>query len=158
MATHPVGTGSPAAPARTGQNRTGHLLAQIGDRLAEAEIHLTALRNLTEAPRQKDLLDRAFAQINGIDALLYRLRHALQSSPGVYSGPGCYRVCFLNEVARADKTFTVCQRSIVVPDARSRDEAITAAKQQFAELECIPDWHLHAAKIEADLTAIEKER
>ncbi len=46
---------------------------------------------------------------------------------------------------------TACQRSIVVPSAESREAAIEAAKQRFAELEGVPDWTLHATFIEAGL-------
>ncbi|MGC2201065.1 MAG: hypothetical protein WA633_13100 [Stellaceae bacterium] len=58
-----------------------------------------------------------------------------------------YRVDFINQFARYDKVYKVCQRSIVV-SAASREEATETAKKRFAELEGIRDWRIHAAMIE----------
>jgi hypothetical protein len=59
-----------------------------------------------------------------------------------------YRVDFLNQFARNEKVFRVCQRSIVVRKAESPEHAIETAKQRFAKLEGIRDWWIHAAMIE----------
>jgi len=61
-----------------------------------------------------------------------------------------YRVCFMNEVPRGDKLFRCCQRSIVIPSAPSAEQAAEEAKKQFAELEGIRDWKIHAALIEVE--------
>jgi len=61
-----------------------------------------------------------------------------------------YRVCFMNEIPRADKLLRCCQRSIVIRSAPSVEQAVEAAKQQFAELEGIRDWKIHAALIEVE--------
>ena len=61
-----------------------------------------------------------------------------------------YRVCFMNEFPRNDKLFHCCQRSIIVNSAPSDEQAVEAAKKQFAELEGIRDWKIHAAFIEVE--------
>ena len=61
-----------------------------------------------------------------------------------------YRVCFMNEIPRNDKLFLCCQRSIIVNSAPSDEQAVEAAKKQFAELEGIRDWKIHAAFIEVE--------
>jgi hypothetical protein len=61
-----------------------------------------------------------------------------------------YRVCFMNEVPRGDKLFRCCQRSIAIPSALSAEHAAEEAKKQFAELEGIRDWKIHAALIEVE--------
>ena len=61
-----------------------------------------------------------------------------------------YRVCFMNEIPRNDKLFHCCQRSIIVNSAPSDEQAVEAAKKQFAELEGIRDWKIHAAFIEVE--------
>src|SRR5215470_9459157 len=66
-----------------------------------------------------------------------------------------YRVCFMNEIPRNDKLFRCCQRSVIVRSAPSADWAIDAAKQQFAQLEGIRDWKIHAGLIEVE--AIDSE-
>ena len=58
-----------------------------------------------------------------------------------------FRVDFINQFARHDKVYKVCQRSIVV-SAASREEATETANKRFAELEGIHDWRIHAAMIE----------
>ena len=68
-----------------------------------------------------------------------------------------YRVCFINEIPRNHKLFRCCQRSIVIPSAPSTEWAIEAAKQQFAELEGISDWRIHAALIETEPVDLEAE-
>ena len=62
-----------------------------------------------------------------------------------------YRVCFMNEIPRNDRLFRCCQRSILVRFAPNIERALEAAKQEFAELEGIRDWHIHASFIEAAL-------
>ena len=66
-----------------------------------------------------------------------------------------YRVCFMNEIPRADKLFRCCQRSIVIRSAPSAEQAVEAAKKQFAELEGIRDWKIHAALIEVEAIDLE---
>jgi hypothetical protein len=68
-----------------------------------------------------------------------------------------YRVCFMNEIPRNDKLFRCCQRSILIRSAPSAERAIEAAKQQFAELEGIRDWKIHAALIEIEPVDLEAE-
>ena len=63
--------------------------------------------------------------------------------------PG-YRVSFINEIPRNNKLFRCCQRSIVIRSAPDAEQAAEAAKQQFAELEGICDWKIHAALIEVE--------
>jgi hypothetical protein len=59
-----------------------------------------------------------------------------------------YRVRFINEIPRNERLFRCCQRSIVIRSASSAERAVEAAKKQFAELEGIRDWKIHAALIE----------
>jgi hypothetical protein len=66
-------------------------------------------------------------------------------------------VCFMNEIPRADKLFRCCQRSIVIRSAPSVEQAVEAAKKQFAELEGIRDWKIHAALIEVESIDLEAE-
>jgi hypothetical protein len=68
-----------------------------------------------------------------------------------------YRVCFINEIPRNDKLFRCCQRSIIIPSAPSTEWAIEAAKQQFAALEGICDWKIHAALIETEPVDLEAQ-
>src|SRR6516225_4931079 len=63
--------------------------------------------------------------------------------------PG-YRVCFMNEIPRNDKLFRCCQRSLMIRSAPDAERAVEAAKQQFAKLEGIHDWKIHAAWIEVE--------
>jgi hypothetical protein len=68
-----------------------------------------------------------------------------------------YRVCFMNEIPRNDRLFRCCQRSILIRSAPSAEWAVEAAKQQFAELEGIRDWKIHAALIEVEPADLEAE-
>jgi hypothetical protein len=68
-----------------------------------------------------------------------------------------YRVCFINEIARNERLFRCCQRSIVIRSAPTAQQAVEAAKEQFAELEAIRDWRIHAALIEVEPIDIAKE-
>ena len=68
-----------------------------------------------------------------------------------------YRVCFMNELPRNDKLFRCCQRSIVIRSAPSAEWAIEAAKKQFAELEGIRDWKIHAGLIEVEAADLNVE-
>jgi hypothetical protein len=61
-----------------------------------------------------------------------------------------YRVCFFNEIPRNERLFRCCQRSLVIRSASSAERAVEAAKKQFAELEGIRDWKIHAALIEVE--------
>ena len=44
-----------------------------------------------------------------------------------------YRVCLMNEIPRNDKLFRCCQRSIIIGSAANAEQAVEAAKKQFAE-------------------------
>jgi hypothetical protein len=66
------------------------------------------------------------------------------------AGMPSYRVRFMNEIPRNDKLFRCCQRSIIIRSAPTTEWAIEAAKQQFAALEGICDWKIHAALIETE--------
>ena len=68
-----------------------------------------------------------------------------------------YRVCFMNEIPKNDKLFRCCQRSIIIRSAPSAEQAVEAAKKQFAELEGIRDWKIHAALIEVEAIDIQAE-
>ena len=61
-----------------------------------------------------------------------------------------YRVCFINEIPRNERLFRCCQRSIIIRSAASAEQAVETAKKQFAELEGIGDWKIHAALIEVE--------
>jgi hypothetical protein len=69
-----------------------------------------------------------------------------------------YRVYFMNEIPRNDRLFRCCQRSILIRSAPSAEWAGKAAKQQFAELEGIRDWKIHAALIEIEPVDLEAEQ
>jgi hypothetical protein len=47
----------------------------------------------------------------------------------------------------------VCQRSVDIRAARSRDRAIEAAKKRFARLEHVGEWWLHARLVEIEAGA-----
>jgi hypothetical protein len=68
-----------------------------------------------------------------------------------------YRVCFINEIPRNDRLFRCCQRSVLIRSAPNAEWAVEAAKHQFAELEGIRDWKIHAALIEIEPVDIEAE-
>lgn len=61
-----------------------------------------------------------------------------------------YRVNFMNEIPRNDRLFRCCQRSIIIRSAPTAEWAVEAAKEQFARLEGILDWKIHAALIEIE--------
>lgn len=69
---------------------------------------------------------------------------------GVWHPTGAhdYRVDFLNTFARNRAIYRVCQRSIVVREACCPGHARAIAELRFAELEGVPDWHIHAAEVE----------
>jgi hypothetical protein len=66
-----------------------------------------------------------------------------------------YRVCFMNEIPRNDRLFRCCQRTIIIRRAPTAEWAVESAKEQFASLEGIPNWKIHAALIEIELIEIE---
>jgi hypothetical protein len=68
-----------------------------------------------------------------------------------------YRVRFINEIPRNERLFRCCQRSIVIRSASSAERAVEAAKKQFAELEGIRDWKIHAALIELEPIDVAEE-
>jgi hypothetical protein len=69
-----------------------------------------------------------------------------------------YRVCFINEIPRNDKLFRCCQRSIIIQSAPTAEWAVEAAKKQFARLEGIKNWNIHAALIEIEPIVLEANR
>jgi hypothetical protein len=71
-----------------------------------------------------------------------------QALPPATKGIRGYRVCFLNQFARGPRSITACQRAIVIRSTKTCEDAIEQAKKRFAELEGVPDWHLHATMIE----------
>jgi hypothetical protein len=134
------------------------LLHQLSERLTAAGNYLTGMqhRATTETrhinPPSAEILRRALAQLDKAGEIVVHLRKALDAPASSDNREGrCYRVCFLNRFARGRNTITVCQRSIVIPSAISREAAIEAAKQHFAELEGIPNWQIHASLVEAGL-------
>ena len=68
-----------------------------------------------------------------------------------------YRVRFINEIPRNERLFRCCQRSIIVRSASTAEQAVEAAKEQFAEIEGIRDWKIHAALIELEPIDIAEE-
>jgi len=68
-----------------------------------------------------------------------------------------YRVCFMNEIPRNDRLFRCCQRSILIRSAPNIERALEAAKQEFAELEGIRDWKIHATRIEIEPVDLKAE-
>jgi len=68
-----------------------------------------------------------------------------------------YRVRFINEIPRNERLFRCCQRSIIIQSASSAERAVEAAKEQFAKLEGIGDWKIHAALIELEPIDIAEE-
>ena len=66
-----------------------------------------------------------------------------------------YRVCFMNEIPGNDKLVRCCQRSIIIRSAAKAEQALEAAKKQFAELESIRDWEIHAGLIEIEAIDLE---
>jgi hypothetical protein len=61
-----------------------------------------------------------------------------------------YCVRFINEIARNERLYRCCQRAIIIQSASSAERAVEAAKEQFARLEGIRDWKIHAALIELE--------
>jgi hypothetical protein len=68
-----------------------------------------------------------------------------------------YRVRFINEIPRNERLFRCCQRSIIIRSASSAERAVEKAKEQFAELEGVRDWKIHAALIEVEPIDIAEE-
>jgi hypothetical protein len=54
----------------------------------------------------------------------------------------------MNEIPRNNKLFRCCQRSIIIRSAA--EQAVEAAKKQFAEPEAIGDWKIDAGLIEIE--------
>jgi hypothetical protein len=134
------------------------LLHQLSERLTAAGNDIKAAQRRPESGSHRisrpptELLDRALEQLDQAGEILVHLQKAVDGSPPVENRAGrCYRVCFMNRFARGRNTITACQRSIIIRSAESREAAIGAAKQQFAELEGIPNWQIHASFIEAAL-------
>ena len=134
------------------------LVHQLSERLTAARNDIKAAQRRPESGSHRisqpptELLDRALEQLDQAGQILVHLQKAVDGSPSAENRAGrCYRVCFMNRFARGRNTMTACQRSIVIPSADSREAAIEAAKQRFAELEGIPNWQIHASFIEAVL-------
>jgi hypothetical protein len=68
-----------------------------------------------------------------------------------------YRVRFINEIPRNERLFRCCQRSILIRSAANAERAVEAAKEQFAQIEGIRDWKIHAALIELEPIDIANE-
>jgi hypothetical protein len=64
---------------------------------------------------------------------------------------------FHERIPRADRLFRCCQRSIIIWSAPSAEQAAEAAKKEFAELEGIRDWKIHASLIEVEAIDLEAE-
>jgi hypothetical protein len=149
------------------------LCHELSERLTTAESYFSAYRRLSKTasgrahPRPAEILETGLSEL----ALARRLVHQLQpiladaaksttvesdridDSPGqpfppTGNGSGGYRVSFLNQFPRGPKTITACQRAIVIRSAKTCEDAIEQAKKRFAELEGVPNWHLHATMIE----------
>ena len=140
----------------SGERSALALLHQLSAHLTAAGDDLKAVqRRLANCARDvkppaADIM-RALAPLEQAGNIIVHLRNVLDGSSPADSGAGrSYRVCFMNRFARGRNTITACQRSIVIPCAESREAAIEAAKQRFAELEGVP-WNLHASFIEAGL-------
>jgi hypothetical protein len=142
------------------------LLHQLSERLMAAGNYLKAAQRGAAAPHtapeSAGLLGLAVSQIEEAGRLVHHLRETLAATPPVPDdAERNYRVCFFNRFARGRQKVTACQRTIVIRGAESREAAIDAAKQRFAEAESIPDWRIHASMIEASLLdddATEQER
>jgi hypothetical protein len=70
--------------------------------------------------------------------------------------PG-YHVRFINEIPQNERLFRCCQRSIIIRSAANAERAVEAAKEQFAQLEGIREWKIHAAFIEVEPIDIAEE-
>jgi hypothetical protein len=140
------------------ESRHVALLRQLSERLTAAGNYVKAAQrppgsvaDHTSSP-PADILERALALLEQAGEIVVRLQRARDGSSHANSDAGrSYRVCFMNRFARGSNMITTCQRSIVIPSAESRESAIEAAKQRFAELEGIRDWQIHASFIEAGL-------
>jgi len=139
------------------EGRNVALLHQLGERLTAARNYVKSSQPPPgSAPHQTsppaDILKRALAQLDQAGEILGHLQKASDCSDHADSEVDrSYRVCFMNRFARGDSTTTACQRTIVIPSAPSCEAAIEVAKQRFAELEGIRDWHIHASFIEAGM-------
>ncbi len=159
-----------------GKAAPAHALAlchELSERLTATENYFSACRRLSGTatgraqPRPAEVIEKALSQLAQANHLVHQLRPMLtalasppasesrqiDASPGqplppTGNGSGGYRVCFLNQFARGPKTITACQRSVMIRSAKTREDAIEQAKRRFAELEGVPDWHLHATMIE----------
>lgn len=97
--------------------------------------------------RPAEVVNKALAQLGAAVDIVHRLRRTFIAP---IDGPANrdYCICFMNDVDDGGKNVTACQRSVVVRSAASPELAIEAAKQRFAELEGICDWHIRASTIE----------
>lgn len=63
-----------------------------------------------------------------------------------------YRVSFFNHLVNDQgKCCKVLQRVVRIDDAIDLADAMSRAERRFEELECVPDWRLHAGVVEAQL-------
>ena len=126
---------------------------QLSERLTSTANYLEVLRKMIDAgaspvlPRHAEVADKALAQLGAAVDVFHRLRRTF-AAPNDEPPNHDYRICFMNDVNHGGKNITACQRSIVVRSAASPELAIEAAKQRFAELEGICDWHIRASTIE----------
>jgi hypothetical protein len=144
------------------------LCHELCERLTAAQNYFSACRRLcTEGsarPQPAEILAKGLGQLAEARDLVHQLRpllttmasgpasrcHRSENSRFREDGGSGYRVCFLNRFARGAETITACQRSIVIPSATTREDAVEEAKRRFAELEGVSKWHLHAAIIEVE--------
>ena len=149
------------------------LCHELSERLTAAESYFSAHRRLSKTasgraqPRTAEILEKALSELALARRLVHQLRPILadaaksttlesdriDNSPGqpfppTGNGSGGYRVCFLNQFARGPEVITACQRAIVIPSAKTREDAVEQAKKRFTELEGVPDWRLHSTMIE----------
>ena len=149
------------------------LCRELNERLTATKSYFSACRRLCKTasrsaqPRSAEVVEKALSELAQATHLVHQLRPMLialassaapesdriedplgQALPPATKGIRGYRVCFLNQFARGPRTITACQRAIVIRSAKTCEDAIEQAKKRFAELEGVPDWHLHATMIE----------
>lgn len=58
-----------------------------------------------------------------------------------------YNVSFVKNLLTSNGRAFECVQGVVAVDANSPDEAICAAKLEFAHHHAVGDWHLHADRV-----------
>ena len=65
-----------------------------------------------------------------------------------------FRVKFFNTLLSSDgHPFKVLQRVISVRHSKTGDDAMKLAQRDFEQLECVPNWRLHADSSEVEAEA-----